>query len=218
MYLYDNDGEFVCIYELVPKTDKIKEYKKREMEKIPEGARLWTSIASSIDDQIFLQKVHQIPSSRLDFYIPYVSGVSSHRLLLQECENGTIDNYYNSYSSFGNPLKVKKGKTNKNIPDYFIVTENNYIKDNYNYIMRNIIAIPESLYLLELLLGKRYDLIRDINDVCEQLDLFEVKEINRIKIQLLHDMRDYGMISNENVEELVTRKRRILSLNKKKPA
>ena len=53
MYLYDNDGEFVYVYELVPKVEKIKEYKRKEIEKISEDKRIWTSVASSIDNQIF---------------------------------------------------------------------------------------------------------------------------------------------------------------------
>lgn len=215
MYLYDNDGEFVCIYELIAKEDKIREYKRKEMEKVPEDNRIWTSVASSIDDRVFITKLDMIPSSKLEFYIPYVSGVSSHELLPQNSDKNVIDEYYNSCSSFGRVLKVKKGRTN-NLPEYFIVTKDNYIKDNDSHIMKDIIGVPESLYLLELLLSKRYDLIKDITDVAEQLDLFEVREVSRINIQLLRDMANYGIMPSDSVDELVTRRRKLLTLNRKK--
>jgi len=218
MYLYDNDGEFVYVYELVPKEEKIKEYKRKEIEKISEDKRLWTSVASSIDNQIFNGNVDFIADAKLDSYIPYYNGVSSHKMISQDYNNEIIDNYCNQLDSFGRPIKIIKGKGDSNLPSYFIITKNGYMLDGKEYVMKDIITIPESLYNLELLLSKRYDLIKDINELCEQLLLFDVIEVNRIDIKLLHAMRDYGMIPSENIDKLAPGKRRLLYMGKKKPA
>ena len=218
MYLYDNDGKFLCVYELIPKMEKIKEYKRKEIEKISEDKRLWSSLSSSVDNQIFSSDVDFISDTKLDFYTPYYNGVSSHKLVSQDYNNDIIDSYSNRVDSFGRPIKIIKRNGESKLPSYYITIKNNYDKEQDSYVMRDIIAIPESLYNLELLLSKRYDLIKDINELYEQLDLFEIKEVNRIEVKLLHAMRDYGMMPSENIDKLSPGKRKLLYMGKKKTA
>lgn len=218
MYLYDNDGKFLCVYELVPKMEKIKEYKRKEIEKISEDKRIWCSVSSSVDNQIFSSDVDFISDTKLDFYTPYYNGVSSHKLVPQDYNNEIIDNYSNRVESFGRPIKIIKGTGESKLPSYYIITRNDYDKEEGSYVMKDIIAIPKSLYNLELLLNKRYDLIKDINELYEQLSLFEIKEVNRIEVKLLHAMRDYGMMPSENIDKLSPGKRKLLYMGKKKTA
>lgn len=74
---------------------------------------------------------------------------------------------------------------------------------NVPYMMGRIINIPKSLYLLELLLRGRIDLIGD-NDITTQLSLFDINYIDTIDINMLKNICEYELV-NQSYDSIIDR-------------
>ena len=71
------------------------------------------------------------------------------------------------------------------------------------YVMKGIINIPESLYLLEALLQGRFNLIGN-KDINEQLNLFDIQHIGRINISVLKNICEYELLT-DSYESIINR-------------
>ena len=65
----------------------------------------------------------------------------------------------------------------------------------------SVINLPESLYLLELLLREKFELLNDKN-IQEQLKLFDISCVDSFSLGTLDKLNGYGMINDESMKEI----------------
>jgi len=212
MYLFDRSGDNIDIYTMDPIFKGIKEYKKQEMEKIPFEHRI-LRIETNAKDLPFNKKfplqpnTHpiDIENSKLTYSNKKVIGSEYHKLgvtpgapsNLDFVEEKMKEYYFGNYNA-SQMVRVYKFEENKKRLNFvlYLLLNNYYIKEkensNVQYI-ENIINIPESLYLLELLSRGQYSLL-DNKDITEQLKLFNISEgpVKTYSLQELEEIGKYG--------------------------
>lgn len=196
MFLYDNKGDYIDVYKLEPKLEEIKKYRKKEMNKIPKDKRCWvaTTNDSSLkvlelcDDTVLYEKLHiRYRKYGVDVY---------HKFYPFNGENNFkyLNEYFNDDEFVYDLHNISMSEQN----DMFILClEKGYKFHRYStipYEMEGIINIPQSLYLLELLLQGRTDLIGN-NDISKQLSLFDISYIDEIDINVLKSICEYKIVN-----------------------
>ena len=205
MFLYENNGQFIDVYKLKPKLEELKKYRKKEMGKIPKAERVWFAKTNDSDLKI-LERV-DIPVSfnelnvrgkRYDFAYFHCFNFSSD----EDKNKQFLEWYYEDEECIYNLCKIYKDSRYM----YILRLQNDYAFYRYgidSYVMKGIINIPESLYLLEALLQGRFNLIGD-KDVTEQLKLFDVQHYGRINTDVLKNICDYEILL-EPYESIIDR-------------
>lgn len=199
MFFYENNGKFIDIYKLEPKLEDILEYKKSEMNKIPEGEKVWSAFTNG--DVILENNGDIIDISELNKYINDVNGLDYHglRTASNDDEIKYLDLYFHNINSHG--FCVVK---NDSSSDYIILLKKYYDVFDYSnreYIMDGIISVPRSLYLLEAFINNRVDLIKsDELDII--LKLFDIQCIGKIDLSILENICQYRLF-NDSYESII---------------
>ena len=119
------------------------------------------------------------------------------KLLISKKNHGNmalLNNYIHGLYSLNDVAKIIYPGSEK----YFLFTEKYNVVDSdmyadiKTYIMRNIIQLPESLYKLQLLENGNFNGL-SIEDISEQLDLFELRELDSIDKETIRKMDLYGV-------------------------
>lgn len=192
MFLYDMKEKNLNIYELTGDIQAMKDYRLEEMSKIPEEERIF--IAEGFLTSL-IPPVFEFELDDSDFVIPMekVNNNVLHKFKLENPTKGssmlTLANYISGGLSNKPVVKVK----DSNRLRYFLISEDKYQKDECyrGKVMKGIIEIPESLYLLQLLEQEKFTLIGKKN-IKKQLCLFEVSSIEEISLDMMKKSDSYA--------------------------
>ncbi len=200
MFLYENNGEFIDVYKLEPKLEEIKNYKKKEMEMISSGERLWGAFATRDGKKILENDTDFINSRELgNVNYDHFDDCGHIFFTCSSASNKRILNlYYDTDCSF----RFYKIDGDDDIK-YILLFRNLYFPKNTGYDMNGIINVPESLYLLEVLLQGRFNLIGN-KDVTEQLKLFDIQHYGRINTSVLKNICEYELLT-DSYESIINR-------------
>lgn len=209
MFLYDKKEKSLDVYSFVEDSQAIREYRQSKILEIPERDRV--VVAES-----YSQDMSEIPL--FEFYA-------------EQFDINTIPmEYANSQEKNLRYHLLKKGKTSKRNRDilldkfysgeltdrniariqdldkirYYLLYEKTYkaqAYDNRLKRMKNIIELPESLYLLQMLEQEKFSLLED-KDILEQLSLFSLTHLDELNLSEIKRMADCGL-TNNSYEQII---------------
>ena len=199
MYLYDKKENTIDVYEMTPNFKKTVEYKKNEMETIPFDERVLKACSNCnrelehTDSPIIYEKL-QYRENRIPGRVYYHS-ITSYQMTDEEKirQSELLGEYYNGDYKNKKIALIKKSKNE--ITKYFLLTALWYSCCDNEYVMDDIISIPKSLYLLQMLeQGKFYRV--DEEDISKQLQTFNISTspVERISIAELKNMYNVGLL------------------------
>jgi len=215
MYLFDRKKDNIEIYSMVPNKDAIKKYKQQEMEQIISAHQVLEIETNAknkpLPNTFELKKSNPpIDIAQQDIHYTKKQFMKSeyHRLQVSErCKINPdfIDEKTNAFylGNYNNSQIIRiynfeEDRKRLNFIRYLLLNQD-YTKQGKNnkaYI-KDIINIPESLYLLELLNRGQFSLL-DNKDITEQLKLFSISEypIKSYTLRELEELSQYGISEN----------------------
>ncbi len=205
MFLYDKKENSFDVYDFTAKKDDLISYRKNQIEKIPE------------EERIFIAETHTDPYG---YYSPlferYTGNTFNDRILFASDADNDANNdicYHilkrDNRSKVNNELllncyifghledrSVIRIKYSQNMK-YYLLKRKKYDfigsdEDGKNYKMEDIIQLPESLYLLQLLEQGKFTSFNG-KDISEQLALYTLTKINEVSNQELEKMDACGI-------------------------
>ena len=194
MYLFDKKDNKVEVYSMEPNMEKIYDFRKKEMEQIPEDERVLKMVSNKyMDWSMFYSGV--INTSRIDFrekgiFNKYYCNLIQYNMTNEERErqNKLLEDYYKS-SYFYYKIRINKeyDKIKGLQTIKRLLMDNVCISEKRNrHAINDIISVPESILLLEILLSQDIHLLEN-EDISKQIELFNFSA-NPIEIV------DYDMI------------------------
>ena len=223
MYLYENKGNSIDIYSLESKKDTLKEYRLDKMKGIPrEEQYLYSSEYFAIknepvkpilfddeaDTKVFsdelLKNRHwelkQYANAKKNISIrEFIKSLGNRKRDISSIEE-TIKGYYNGEYSTSPVVQIEHLKELK----YLLLTSQEYECNvnehggSFNFcqlIVDGIIPIPKSLYLLQLIEQEKFSLLQG-EDIKEQLELFNLKQVDTIDSLEIKRFDSYGITNN----------------------
>ena len=173
----------------------------KEMEKISKEERVWRA---STNNEILLEdNVDVIAGKDLNKCINDIYGTTYHDF---RANNDDEDNYLNLYFNENNGHDIYKIKNGGIGPKYIVLIEKCYNILHYperSFVMDGIISVPKTLYLFEVFLNKRFDLLKDI-EIDELLKLFVIQHIGRIYTSALKNICEYELLT-DSYESIINR-------------
>ena len=223
MYLYDINKDKIDVYEMSPWSDKIAEFKKNEMEKVPFEQRV---LRASTNYEHELEKNDRpISYDKLQYKTYGVWGgtfyhnVVSYQMSDYEKERQAqlLNEYYTGHidsSKIALIEKHNKEEDRDEIVKYLLLTDT-YHYDHGEYVMNDIISIPKSLYLLNLLeQGKFYNYDIEHEDISRQLETFDISKnpVWSLSLKELSDIYQFELLPGQyyNVVEKAEKTQKIL--------
>lgn len=204
MFLYDKQDKLIDVFSLDRSSKRIRDYRIEQMKIIPANKRcLYTeeTVQSFQDAPVLCKKdldAGIISKSELigtNKSLNYNTDSDDCADLLEWFYN---DNCVNRSVARVNFLKKLR---------YLLIASNciNSREENGNVIMKieDIIEIPKSLYLLQLLEQEKFSLLAD-EDITEQLELFNFRHINSVGIEELQKMDECG-ITQDAYSRVITK-------------
>ncbi len=195
MFLYEKNDKNIDVFSLSRNAQNIRDYRIEQMKKIPLDRRcLYTEeIYSGNGGPILFEKnlkSHIFSKEELigkNKSLNYNTDLEDCSDLLQRFYSDKYINKSVARVDFENKLR------------YLLIVSNyvNFRKVNGKEIMRieDIIEIPKSLYLLQLLEQKKFSLIAK-DDISEQLNLFDFNYVNSLTLEELQRMDACGITKN----------------------
>ncbi len=218
MYLFDKKGKTIEVFTLNPNNEKIEEFKRREMDRIPDNKRVL--YATTNNDRVLETKRDYIPRC-LSYAHNYLSDSQSrlnhinlfHKLLpsTDEEENSkTLEEYYTSkLTSNSNPLTIWN-PFDKDI-QFLLLTNPKYTKRKYRYIfdMKGIINITSNLYNLEKLTNEGINYFDKISEkeLAQIISLYNFKKdpISEINLEEINKMENFEIPTSPLFNEINSR-------------
>jgi len=203
MYLYDKKEKSLDVYSFDANQWVMFEYRERQMLQIPEKNRVLVAEAYSHD--VGESPLFEFYANRFDETIIPMEYANSKRdeLRYHFLRTGKtskrnreilLDSYYFGHLSDRNVARLQ----DINKLRYFLLNKTTYSAELYNNRIKkleNIIELPESLYLLQMLEQGKFSLIGDKN-ISEQLDLFNISQIGELSLDELKKIDAYGITQN----------------------
>ncbi len=192
MFLYDKKDNSIDVYSLSRNAQGIRDYKIEQMGRIPVERCLYTEeVVSSFQDVPTLFKknldLNIVAKSELigkDKSIKYNTDLDDCAHLLE---------WFYSDKCVNRP--VARVQDTKKLM-YLLIASNDIrsIEENGKVIKRieDIIEIPKSLYLLQLIEQEKFSMING-EDISEQLGLFDYSYINNISVEELQKIDTCGI-------------------------
>lgn len=228
MFLYDRNEKNIEVYSLSPNEKAIYDYKKKQMETVPEEKRvLYASgnikVLETENDYV---KFDELNSNYDDFYdFSYFHSLDSYKMTEYEKARQVqlLERYYKQI--YPNkvlhirPFSVDEAKElMKNDLNELLLLED-YIENDYGrgYIMNNIINIPNSLYYLENFIAKKFDKINN-NELNTILKLYDFEgSVATFDYDNLRRLEQFEIVNNiiTDVDNKVESSTKVLSLIKK---
>jgi len=189
MYLYEKNKNSVNVYELKEKRDKLFDFKRKEMEKNKKAELVYSVFSNSLDDikmfsntnefdmNKFINKYHSVFKHKKGLKLSEIHYFVENRINI----DGLLYQLYcGDYDYYGYNVTKLYNQDKKNINKYFLQTTSEIIThkperfngESYQFEIPNIISIPESIYLLRLLIQQELGNVVDKN-IDEQLSLYE---------------------------------------------
>lgn len=193
MFLYDKKDTTVDVYSFIQNQEKVHNYKIEQMNQIPSNERglYLEEIVPSFQSLPILYKENIykdiIPSSKLK---------GEHISLNYNTDKDDVEDLLDwFYSEKYKDRPVARISDLKKLR-YLLIASSiiNSREENGKVIMKieDIIEIPKSLYLLQLLQQEHFFMIKDEN-LSEQLNLFEFQYIDNIRLDELKKMDICGI-------------------------
>lgn len=188
MLLYRKKDKSIVIYMFQPIESKIIEYKTEQMNLIPENKQV---VQAKLKFETDLSKLNLLHDNS------YIDELS----FSDDCQNNEkiLQAYFQNTSS---SYKTLRFQDETRIMYCLIFCRH----ENLNNTTLDIIHLPRSLYILQLLLNGEYDLVVNKNileqldlfkvnkNILEQLELFEVKELEEVSIDELEKIVSYNIM------------------------
>lgn len=212
MYLYQMKDENVEIYKIVS-TRRLCSYKESEMDKIPfemrvmdvvtndfsEGGDNLENAEGSIRYSKFVYNYVDRDFNSCDYSKFYRIDKYSNSKEIKEAQK-VVSDYSSQKKSMGKVLEVKSSKDE--YIKYLLLTKACYTHHGRESYMRDIICLPKSLYLLELFLQQKFDLLAD-EDIFEILKLYDIEGlVKKISFEELQELRKYNLISKKELQKI----------------
>ncbi len=245
MYIYDRKNDSIDLYTIEAKKEELKEYKRSVLEKSKDNLlyylitnvekvrnRFVNSQELSIHDIEFNTHVWTPVIYNTFSILREVIGTKSIAELQEQCERYLENGWLENLDICRDQINLIKQYINgdfDNIPLLRIVEENmqdfyllrtesdrNDSQTDTNLFVHNIIKLPRSLQILQLLLQGKYEKINDA-EITDQLKLFNIDYFNSIKLSDIRDLHASGLVngSYESTLEKASCGSRILQKYKK---
>lgn len=217
MYLYDKHENKLDLYLLKPLETQLCEYRKQEMKKIPGDATIFTATTAS---GFGSYKIFELYEDKLDSELLPIENVNGnyHKLEpdflvnMYETKEMLLSFYYYGYLKDNRIAKIQDLKKIR----YFLLNQTKYMSGNGVDVIKGIIEIPESLYLLSLIEQEKFSLIGN-KDVSDQLNLFKIEQLKEFDLETLEKMDVMGIFPDNysNIVKKAENDSHILKLIKK---
>ena len=196
MFLYDKKDKTIDVFTLTHNPQEIRNYKIEQMKKIPVDERgLFTEeIVPSFQSTPVLFKKNLYSE-----VIPCSELIGTNKSLNYNTDATDVADLLEwFYSEKYNDRPVARISNLKKLK-YLLVASNciDAREENDKVIMKieDIIEIPKSLYLLQLLQQEKFSIISG-EDIYEQLDLFNFSYVDNINLDELQKMDACGITEN----------------------
>ena len=210
MFLYDKKDKSLDIYDFTANKNDLVNYRMAQLEQLPE------------DDRVFVAETHIDPYGDIPLFEQYNVETFNDLILpanyadndSEERKNGDayrryhvlkrdrrskrnneilLDCYRYGFLSDRPIVQIQYDETVK----YYLLKKAKYSflsSDKYgkNYIMEDIIQLPETLYLLQLIEQGKFNSL-DGKSVAEQLSLYSLSKINEIGFEEIQKMDACGI-------------------------
>lgn len=199
MYLYEKENNQIKVYELKDLKEKLFDFRRKEMEKNGKNGLVYRVFSNNLNDIYNFQNEEKYDMSKFitkyNLYIKHKKGLKLYEVnsmfenriivngLLYQLYNGDYDCNYEVTKLFeGEEDNIKKYLllTNSDIKFHKI---NCFDGESFRYELSNIISLPESIYLLRLLIQKQFVELVD-KDIDELLSLYEFNNIPIKKLDI----------------------------------
>lgn len=227
MYLYKEiDEENIGVYELIPHEQEIKEFKRAELEAIPEAKRFMEH--TTMRNKLYSENGILYVSPFNKFSSRQTIGIGYNDLFSYQPENERtreirerfINNDYEGLEA--SKLYKLIGGTKEKNRLYLFVTE--YYSTPYKKSeLNNIMVLPRQLFIVRALETGRLDLIEG-ERLTEEIDLFDIKHVKDINIGSARELSKFGLLESsaysklyKEAEDLVYYSDQILKLKEKSP-
>lgn len=233
MYLYEKNKDKVDVYELKEVRDKLFDFRRKEMEKLNKHEILYRALSNEAhrinsflecfpltEDKLITKEnrffIHKrgIKLENVNYF--YENAIIIDGLIYQIC-NGRYNFVKNIGKLYDNCGELKK---------YFIfasscaeINKRNIFKidgEFYKYELKNIVNIPESIYLLNLLLNEELEELLDKN-IDEQLSLYDFNNvpINSLDIETVNFTKpNIASLTNDGLEQSQIILKKVRQINK----
>lgn len=209
MFLYDKKDKSVDVFTLTYNAEEMRNYKMEQMKKIPANKRglftkeIITSLPYFRDPFIPILLKKDLYSEEIS--ISELIGTNK-SLNYNIDHNDVVDLLEWFYSEKYSDRPVARVLDLKNLR-YLLVASSyvTYQEENDKVIAKieDIIEIPKSLYLLQLLQQQKFSSISD-EDISEQLDLFKFSYIDNVSIDELKKMDACG-ITKDSYSKIINK-------------
>ena len=207
MYLFKQDKDNKLeVWTLKPRIEEIIEYKKKEIESIPENKRILSHVA--------VRRGKRLNSTYTAVTCPHydlskdIEGLGYSDCFYYKPVTEESEEIYNAYLNGDQELISETklfqivGINEKDVPvsKMYIFGTGNYDNRYRDAVLNNLINIPRSLYILTALESGKLDLIKGL-DASEQLKLFDIEFVKTIDTNNLADLIEYGLVPNSIISE-----------------
>ena len=199
LYKMNEFTDNVEIYKLIPKLNDISSFREKTMES---NNNLYNALLNTSVNKVDISSKYMISNDKLKRNLSEDEVNNEYHRLVKSNSNkkDIIDNYINYGIDDNSSLYHVVGKKNYGI----IVPNENYEFHTKNMaIIRDIIKVPDELYVLEKLIQGEYDKIKDY--YLEVLSpLFNVMQIGAISYRDIKNVYDLGLV-NDDLNDVVSR-------------
>ena len=213
MFLYDRTDDIIDVYSMIPNIKKIVKYRKIEADKFSDFKFLravmrgYALLANMNNNDI-------LDESQLN-YNPYINEEFHElkpQLMLAKEKQIILHNFYNGSFDYCKIIRVQNKE--ENTEKYLLITKNNYKSYGTKDIreMRNIISIPESLYLLQMLLQGNFNIVKykNIHNQLKQFDI-STKPVQKFYVSDIERLSKFGLLDYDEVLQNVEVTKKILN-------
>ena len=196
MYLYDRKDEIIYVHSLEASKDDLYNYRFEQLKQIPYDEMIFRGVTGIGIEEYEIFKEYR---DKLDSVIIQMKNVNGkyHQLERDYCYGSGIIKKQLLEDYYMGKLNDKKIATVQDLKElkYFLLSRDEYIYYPNRKILKGILQIPKSLYLLSLIEQEKYSLIKD-EDIEEQLSLFNFKQMGEIDLNYLAKLEFFGIASN----------------------
>ena len=209
MLLYEKQNNTICVYKLSALEEDLMDYRIEEMKKIPGSQQLFYA------KQVYNNEQYR---DQLDEYVfsyekadRRLSTDNTYHILLSDNQDITIRNeiLHDLYNGKFVDKKVIRILYDKIM--YYLLTEDHYIEAKYRPFtkyLKNIIQIPESLYILQLFEQGKYDiLINQGIDITKILELYNFEYFGKVAEEELINFDRYEITNDSHIKVLAKAER-----------
>lgn len=219
MFLYDKKDNSIDVYDFTASEENLEKFRKEQMEQIPQDERIMFAethvklygetpllkahIGKNFNNEILLSdyadneeikdtdkygRYHVLKNDKGNDKENDKENDKKHEILL--------DLYIHGQFTDRSVVRIQYPEIMK----YYLLRRISYgylgeYDGGKNFKMEDIIQLPESLYLLQLLEQGRFTLLED-KDITKQLELYTLSKIYEVSLEELQKMDTYGITKN----------------------